>query len=761
MELLAKVKTAFEEISTDEEIKAAALGNLEKWLTDSRLEGYRPYMEHLVEQGNFTALLDAFWRMMPFGTGGRRGPVGAGPNRINPHTISLSVQGHCDFLRDVVGVEGDMKVVVAYDVRQFNDLRGTYMGVDGLLGGLTSRDMAKASAMTYAANGVTAYVVGALEDEPGAKICTDRYLSTPELSFLIRELGCAGGLNISASHNHPDDNGGKFYNGDGGQEIPPNDEALLKIVEKVTDVETMPYSEAREQNLIQFVPAELHRKYIEVNTALCPSESRSARVAFTPLCGTGTTTVKEALEALDFEVVPVEEQSDYDGSFAPVRYRIANPEVPDSMDKLEALSLEKDCDIGMSTDPDADRLGIIARDENRDFAFVNGNEMGTLLLESILQTKKRSGTMPARPIFINTLVTSSLQREIARRYGCQVIGDLMVGFKYMGDVLGHIERSGRFPVEDGLADRDIAEGTLDDFIFTCEESHGYLLTPRIRDKDACGAAVHLAGLASRLKDENKTLLSMLRDIYRVYGYYRNQLRSLVMEGIVGLKRISRIQERLRQSPPDEIAGMKVLSFVDNHIVGGPLKSSTDEASRNVLLFVLDAGDGRNIRLVVRPSGTEPKTKIYVEVPSKSLHTGTLFDANASILEKASDSDLDRIISETNSLATEVGNSFIRHCLGPEILGDVYPAVPDESLLVSDLVPVDHKIRLCTDILPELGRRLAGGSDVDAWLDEQLKPLGEDPRGLVRDASIVWLTRAGREGILDASKAEAAKKLFEL
>ncbi|MCP4677313.1 MAG: hypothetical protein GY854_17725, partial [Deltaproteobacteria bacterium] len=235
----------------------------------------------------------------------------------------------------------------------------------------------------------------------------------------------------------------------------------------------------------------------------------------------------------------------------------------------------------------------------------------------------------------------------------------------------------------------------------------------------------------------------------------------VMEGIVGLKRISRIQERLRQSPPEEIAGMKVVSFVDNHIVGGPLKSSTDKASRNVLLFVLDAGDGREIRLVVRPSGTEPKTKIYVEVPSKSPLTGNLFDANASMLENIDDADLDRTIADTNSLATQVGNSFIRHCLGTEILGDVYPSVPDESLLVSDLVPVDHKIRLGTDILPELGRKLAGDEDVEAWLDEQLKPFGEDPRGLVRDATIAWLTRAAHEGILDTAKAEAAKKLFEL
>ena len=184
------------------------------------------------------------------------------------------------------------------------------------------------------------------------------------------------------------------------------------------------------------------------------------------------------------------------------------------------------------------------------FRFINGNEIGVLLLQSILSVRKGDGTLPRLPIFINTLVTSSLQREIARRYGCQVVGDLMVGFKYMGDVLRNLEQHGKFPKEGASGDRDGAVGTTDDFVFTCEESHGFLLTPRVRDKDACGAAVHLAGLASDLKDQGKTILGMLRDIYRVYGYTSNRLRSLVMEGIVGLERIGQIQKRLRENPPE-------------------------------------------------------------------------------------------------------------------------------------------------------------------------------------------------------------------
>ncbi len=764
MDIMSKLTEDFGKLKADENIKAKALMNIKEWMESEMLTGYRPYIEHLIKKGEAGALLDAFWRMIPFGTGGRRGPVGAGPNRINPHTIALSVQGHCDYLRNVVNLTGEISVVVAYDVREFFDMRGVYDGVDGLLKNLTSRDMAKASAMTYAANGMTAYVVGPLEDENEAPMCRDRYISTPELSYLIRQTGSAGGLNISASHNHPDDNGGKFYNMDGGQEIPPNDELLLKEVEKVTSVKTMPYAEAREKGLIRIVSKELHDRYIEMNKALCPTSSRSAKIAFSPLSGTGFTTVGETLDALGFEVETVPEQSEPDGSFKAVRYRIANPEVVDSMDLLTKVAKSKQCDIGFSTDPDADRLGIMIPDGKGELTFINGNEIGVLLIESILQTKKRAGTLTKQPLFINTLVTSSLQREIAKRYGCQVIGDLMVGFKYMGDVLRNIEKSGKFPPAGEGFDRDAAQGTLDDFIFTCEESHGYLLTPHVRDKDACGAAVHLAGLASRLKDEERTMLGMLRDIYRVYGYTSNRLRSLVMEGIVGLERIARIQEVLRKNPPKTVAGLKVLNFIDNHVIGGPLKSSTDEASRNVLLFELENGENNPIRMVVRPSGTEPKTKIYVEVPSPSTIQGTLSEVSPEQLAGISDETLDGIIAETDARAVAISNEFMRFCLGKEVLGELYPRIPDESLLVSDLVPVDQKIHLVTDILPDLASKLKSGmseADADKWLSAELKPFGEEPRGLIRVATRAWVDHRKASGDIDGALLPSLEALLKI
>jgi phosphoglucomutase len=736
---VSRIKQAFDTLHVSAEIKQQALASVERWLTVPEYAPYHSYIHHLVRTENWELLLDSFWRMMPFGTGGRRGPVGAGPNRINPYTISLSVQGHCNYLKEVMGEAGELSVVVAHDVRQFLDLRGIYTGLTGVLTGMTSLDLARVSATTYAANGIKALVVGPLKDGEQRQKCTETYISTPELSFMIRYYGAVGGLNISASHNHPDDNGGKFYNRYGGQEIPPDDEVLLQMVEQVREVKTMAYSDAVESGFIEFVSQKAHKKYVALNTALVHTESRSAKIAYTPLCGTGMTTVYETLNALGFDVVKVAEQSLYDGSFKSVRYRIGNPEVPDSMDLLEKTAIVEDCDVGFATDPDADRLGMIARDANGIWEFINGHEIGVLLIQSIISAKKKKGNWDDRGIFVNTLVTTSLQRTIARSNGLQVVGDLMVGCKYIADVLRRLEDNGEYPWPpvDG---KDSVKGHPGNYVFGTEESHGYLVSPDIRDKDACGAAVHLAGLASDLKDEGKTIRSYLRDIYRVYGYHRNDQRSLVMEGIEGLHRIRKIQDMLRSNPPREIAGLSVIRFTDNHVVGGPLLSSTDEASRNVLLFELDGGQDTVIRLVVRPSGTEPKTKIYVEVPSTRKIGGTSDDVSQTMLATISNDELDGIVEETDRRATAISDEFIRYCLGPAVLGNTFPTLPKESLLVSDLVTVDNKIALCTTVLPALLLRIEQGQEVEQWLSEQLKTFGEDAIGLVSRAAKAWINR---------------------
>ncbi len=764
MHILSLIDKGFSDLAYEDSTKNTALQNIEKWLTEDRLKDYFPYINHLANHGDFSTLLDSFWRVMPFGTGGRRGSVGAGPNRINPHTITLSVQGHCDYLRQVAGTAKEAKVILAYDVRQFSDIKGVYEGVQGILTGLTSRDMARQAAMTYAANGLVCYVVGPLEDEDDAPMCVDRYISTPELSFLIRALEARGGLNISASHNHPDDNGAKVYNGDGGQEPPPHDEALLKMVEEVETVKSMPYPKARQEGLIRFVPKALHDRYLQINIACCPTKSRSAKVAFTPLCGTGINTVQEAFEKTGFKVSPVPDQAFFDGGFSTVHYRLPNPEIPESMDKLIEVAAANRCDIGMATDPDADRLGVVIPVSDGTYTPVPGNAIGVVLIESLCTFKKRAGDFAAPPIFITTQVTTSLQGKIAKRYGCQVIGDLMTGFKYMAEVLGSLEREGRFPPAGGPPDKDAVVGTIEDFIFTCEESHGYLLSSEIRDKDACGAAVHLAGLASYLKDENRTIYGMLRDIYRVYGYHANQTRFLVMEGIEGITRMNQIMDRLRETPPHSIGGNKVLRVVDHREKGGPIRSNTDAAGRNVLVFFLENKFGPDsIRLAVRPSGTEPKIKIYVEVPSEAGFAKNLTDVTEEELRQISDTALDNIIVETDAVARRIGDGFITYCLGKQILDDIYESVPAESLLVSDMVPVDVKIRLFTKILPELIKKIAqnsSGGELKPWIAEQLQGLGDNPRALLQNSVEVWFERQLGEHPTDANLYLKAKQLLD-
>ncbi|MBN2528775.1 MAG: phospho-sugar mutase [Deltaproteobacteria bacterium] len=753
---LSRIKTAFVTLSVEEDIRKKAIDNIITWWSEKKYEPYRPYIGHLVKMENWETLLDSFWRMMPFGTGGRRGPVGAGPNRINPYTVGLSVQGHCDYLKSQSHPNDALTVVVAHDVRQFFDLRGLYQGVKGVLFELTSLDMARISATIYAANSIKAIVIGPLQDGPHQKKCTDKYISTPELSFLIREYGAAGGLNISASHNHPDDNGGKFYNRYGGQEIPPDDEKLLQVVENVRYIKTMAYEDALAAGQIEFVSPKVHGKYISLNTSLIHTTSRSAKIGYTPLCGTGMTTVHEALHKIGFEVVTVTDQAAYDGSFKSVRYRIGNPEVPDSMDRLEQTATETGCDVGFSSDPDADRLGMIAKRRSGQWEFINGHLIGVLLVQSIISDRKKQGTLTESGIFVNTLVTTSLQRTIAAANGLQVVGDLMVGCKYIGDVVRCLEEHGAFPFPP-KPDKDSVTGTPSDYIFGNEESHGYLVSPDVRDKDACGAAVQLSGLICDLKDGDKTVEEYLRDIYRVYGYYRNSQRSLVMDGIEGLYRIRHIQEVLRENPPKTIAGMTVIRFVDYQKVGGPVLSSTDAASRNVLLFELDGGDGMVIRLVIRPSGTEPKTKIYVEVPSLQKVGGTLDDTSPEELSTISDEMLDTIIATTDARAFEIGNTFIRYCLGKDVLGDVFPQIPNESLLVSDLVTVDNKIFLCTHILPNLVDRIRSGSESERWLEAQLRPFGEDAIGLVGHAAKAWINRL--ENDISESDKQKALSMF--
>ena len=712
--LLAAAARGIESVSLPADLKAAAAAHLKEWLRTDKFAGliapsdYTPLLRWMVEAGEFDLLVDSFYQVIPFGTGGRRGPVGVGPNRINPYTIASSVQGHVEYLRQRFPEADGLRVVIAYDVRRFHNLRGTYPAdLDNPLLGLGSDDLACIAASVYAASGVTV-----LTAPPTGR----DFISTPELSFLIRHLGCHGGVNVSASHNHPDDNGSKFYNGEGGQEIPPDDEALAAIVARVREIRILDAAETEASGLVRTVPAEARQAYIDMNLRLAAGGGpRAGRFAFTSLHGTGVSTVGRCLEEMGYakgrELFYVERQCEFHSDFRHVMFRSPNPEVPETLAAGIELAREVGADLLLATDPDADRLGGAARDGDR-YAFVTGNEFASILARYRLETLEAAGRLPARPLAIKTEVTTDLVRKIVTSRNGVVVGNLLVGFKYIAAVLGAIERDGRYG--------DL-EASLDDFVLAAEESHGFMLTPEVRDKDAAGAGVVLAELASALHARGETVYDYLIDTYKRFGYHSNTVRSTVMRGAAGSANIRKIQQLLRADPPVRIGGRNVLGTNDywDENRYGPFSSETDRSSRNLISYAIEGG----IKATIRPSGTEPKNKVYLELAAPPLGP----DASRSDFESHRH-DVDRQVKEFS-------NRFLS-----DMLALIGVKLPEHAFEISDLVGLEYKVDFCERFLPEFEKRadeaLAGSADeesVGSWVDDALRPYGPDARVLVRNA----------------------------
>lgn len=606
MNLLDQVRAGFQTVQVDEEIKQQALRFLQTWLTDADLAAYRPQLHWLITTQQWTGLLDRFFQILPFGTGGRRGPVGIGPNRMNPWTLGASVQGHCEYLKEKFpGVE-PLRVVLAYDVRQFEDKRQQYnSALANPVLHLSSKDFAHQAAGVYAANGIHAWIL-----PPDSK----RYFATPELSFAIRHLQAHGGLNISASHNPPDDNGGKFYDERGGQPVAPDDQIMADLVDQVTTIKTLTWPEALRSGRIHYLDDQVHQGYLDLlvkQSLIPPPRFDEVKIVFTPLHGVGGMTAMEVLQQQGFRVTPVEVQMTPDGQFPNVT-QTPNPEVPASMDRAAAVARDVQADLVLATDPDADRLGGMIPDGKGDYRYVNGNELASLLTLFKLSKLASQGRLPASPIVVRTEVTTAQVTRIARHFKAQIVENLLVGFKFVADVLWHLEREGAY--ED-------VRGTPADFVIASEESHGILTTPQIRDKDAGGAALLLAELALDQKRKGSTVLAYLDQLNRQFGYFRNIGVQMVMTGVLGKKNMARMLDALRATPPREVSGLKVTSMEDLRDEKGrmgPYKGATDYAARNFLIFRL----GDQARLILRPSGTEPKAKIYAEVCSAPASPST-------------------------------------------------------------------------------------------------------------------------------------------
>lgn len=672
-ELLGKAKQGFSALKVDEDCRKAALESLQAWLEGKEFEAYRPQLVALIKKGQWDLLLDSFYQVIPFGTGGRRGPVGIGPNRLNVCTVESSAQGHAQYLLKKYGKAAcDRGVVLAYDVRKF-DKKGVYDDSSpNPVMGLSGVDLARAAACVYAASDIKVF----LFDAPR---------STPELAFAIRHLKAVAGDVFSASHNPPTDNGKKVYDEHGGQLIPPHDQELVdEVTQNVKEVERVAYGDAKKKGLVEEVGAEVDEAYVAAVLALSLGKVEGVRVLYSPLHGCGLSSVYEVLKKAKVAVTLDAATSNPSGAFEHVTFNIPNPEVSSSFDTL--LAAAKDCsyDLLLNSDPDADRLGAMALHDGR-YVYLNGNEIGIVLSAFALQKRKEQGRLSAKSVIVKTAVTSSLIERIAKGYGASCKGDLLVGFKYVGEVMNALE----------------AEGRIDDFVMGTEESHGFLAGNYARDKDAALPALWLCELAAELKGQKKTIIDYLRDIYAEYGYCYNYLTEIRLVGASGIQRIGRVMQRLR-SKVNAFGDFKVASKRD-YLDEKPYLSKTDESSKNVLEFLLKAPEVEQVKVTVRPSGTEPKVKFYIELLGKPFPVA----------------DFEKVRNGLASLCKQVERSVLLHAY--KSIGVDFP---ERGFLLFWQLPLDDKMRYFA-VEEELAS-LKGDEGWKAKASALLAFLGKDP-----------------------------------
>ncbi len=570
---------------------AAAAASLSHWLETDQPFVNLAELRLFAERAPVSLIVDSFRCDIPFGTGGRRGRVGIGPNRINPRTLALTVAGHCEFLRQG-GAQPGETVVIANDTRVFTDINQlhTFMGGDWSLLGTSSRSLALLACQLYAVYGFETYLTAPKDAEA--------YMPTPELSFAIRALGAAGGLNVSASHNHPDDNGFKVYTPTGGQYCPPDDSTLSGAVEQVELDPRIEDLIARHLGAAAEIPADVHRRYIEMyvsrDAAIC-SSSRQARggipVVYTPLCGTGLANVGETLTGAGYQLHTPPDQYP-DGSFAAIPLRSPNPEIPGVTDPAVEFAGTVGAELVLSTDPDADRLGVEVKLPDGSWRHLTGNQIGAIIAYFLIADP--DGPQLTGPL-ITTVATSRVLRAIAALgSGVQVTDDLMIGFKFVGQLLDQIEEAADGPV---------------DLVLASEESHGYLTTTHLRDKDAASGAYLIAHLHAVLRSAGRTLWDYLMDAFDQAGVHIELGRSLVLLGADGAEKISAVMRSLRAEPLERLGSEPVTVRHDFLVdgTGGATLTPGEQAARNVLELISE-----HYRIVVRPSGTEAKLKYYFD-----------------------------------------------------------------------------------------------------------------------------------------------------
>ncbi|MGG1616038.1 phospho-sugar mutase [Paenibacillus sp. NRS-1782] len=550
------------------QLSKKALESIESWLHD-------PYIDEETKQelraleGNEQELEDRFYKELEFGTGGLRGVIGAGSNRMNRYVIGRATQGLARYiLEQHAGKEGKPSVVIAHDSRHF------------------SPEFALDAALVLAGNGIVAKLFPSLRP-------------TPQLSFSVRHLGASGGIVVTASHNPPEYNGYKVYNDEGGQLVPDQAEQVIGYIHEVpsfADIHRLTREEAEAQGLLVWLGEQEDEAFVDtvasvsVNRELIAAgPGKNFKVVFTPLHGSGNVPIRRVLEKIGFEQVHiVPEQEQPDAEFSTVKS--PNPEERDAFKLAIALGEKIGADLLIGTDPDADRMGAVVKNRDGEYVVLSGNQSGAIMVYYLLNQLKETGKLPSNGAVIKTIVTSEMGAVIAEHFGATVFNTL-TGFKYIGEKMNQFDQTGDYT-----------------YLFGYEESYGYLAGNYARDKDAVLAAMLIAEVAAYYSTQGKTLYDVLEELYEQFGYFLEKLESRTLKGKNGVAQIQGKMTDWRTTPPLEIAGVKVEKVLDysQGLDGLP--------QENVLKFLLEDGSW----FCLRPSGTEPKIKVYFAVRGSSL-----------------------------------------------------------------------------------------------------------------------------------------------
>ncbi len=554
-------------------------------------------------EDNEEEIEDRFYKELDFGTGGMRGKIGAGTNRMNIYTIRRVTQGLANYILNYSDDGKERGVAIAYDSRH------------------KSAEFALEAALVLAANGIKAYLFEGIRP-------------TPELSFAVRELKAIGGIVITASHNPPEYNGYKLYWEDGGQVVPEQAHEIIAEINEIDDfelVKRIDKGEAISQGYLEIIGEEVDQRYLEEMIKVLPArklateKGKELTIIYTPLHGTGNIPVKRLLEKLGFSnFYPVEEQTVADPDFSTVES--PNPEDFSAYKMALELAQDYNPDLIMATDPDADRIGVVVKDASGEYRNLTGNQIGVLLSNFLLEQMKESGNLPDNGVIIKTIVSTEMIREVAKDYGVEVM-DVLTGFKFIGEKIKEFEEKG---------DKN--------FIFGFEESYGYLAGTYTRDKDAVLTAALIAIMALYYKEQGLSIYEKLMDLMDRYGYYREELAAITLEGKEGEEKINNTLRRLREEKPASICGIKVVEYSD-YQEGKRYNYRKEEESEitlptsNVLQYRLEDDSV----LTIRPSGTEPKLKIYFMVKGS-----TAAEADERITELRA-----RFLGEINEILEEV------------------------------------------------------------------------------------------------------------